>query len=185
VRPSRSSPKSWRRLRSGSPATRRTWSGPDRALPGPRPAAGGGAVVPQARAYPAPAVRAVRRPGHRRSHLSGHHDLAHSADRQRRAHRRGRRPGPGDDLGPGRGRDRLVWRGPRNVLEFTEVLLSGLQEPDEKPWVNDTHGVVRRQSRSRSAIGSSSGPCCVFPSGGPSDNVLYSEWAKVAKALSG
>ena len=76
--------------------------GPDRALPGPRPAARRPAVVPQARPHPAAAVRAVRRPGHRRGHLPGHQDLAHAADRQRRADRRGRRAGARDDLGAGR-----------------------------------------------------------------------------------
>ena len=45
-----------------------------------------GAVVPQARAHPAQAVRAVRRPGHRRGHVPGHQDRAYAADRQRRAH---------------------------------------------------------------------------------------------------
>ena len=44
------------------------------------------AVVPQARAHPAAAVRAVRRPGHRRGHLPGHQDRAHAEDRQRRPH---------------------------------------------------------------------------------------------------
>ena len=61
-------------------------------------------MVPQARAHPAAAVRAVRRPGHRRGHLPGHQDLAHAADRQRRAHGRGGRPGARDDLRPGRAR---------------------------------------------------------------------------------
>ena len=69
--------------------------GPDRVLPVRRPAPGPAAVVPQARAYPAPAVRAVRRPGHRRGPLPGHHDQAHAADRQRRAHRQGRATGSG------------------------------------------------------------------------------------------
>ena len=62
--------------------------------------AGPGAVVPQARAYPAPAVRAVRRPGHRRRDLPGHQDRAHAADRQRRAHPGGRQAGPADDSRP-------------------------------------------------------------------------------------
>jgi hypothetical protein len=41
---------------------------------------------------PAAAVRAVRRPGHRRGDVPGHQDRPHAADRERRAHRRGRRP---------------------------------------------------------------------------------------------
>ena len=36
--------------------------------------------------------------------LPGHHDRAHAADRQRRAHAGGGRPGPGHDLGPGQPR---------------------------------------------------------------------------------
>jgi hypothetical protein len=75
---------------------------PDRALPRPRPPAGRPAVVPQARAHPAQAVRAVRCPGDRRRGLPGHQDMAHAAGRQRRAHRQGRRAGARDDLGPGR-----------------------------------------------------------------------------------
>ena len=66
----------------------------------------GRAVVPQARRHPAAAVRAVRRPGHRRGHLPGHQGRPHAADRQRRADRRGRRPGAPDALGPGHRGDR-------------------------------------------------------------------------------
>ena len=58
---------------------------PDRALPRPRPPACRPAVVPQARAHPAQAVRAVRGPGDRRRGLPGHQDVAHAAGRQRRA----------------------------------------------------------------------------------------------------
>ena len=75
---------------------------PDRPLPRPRPPARRPAVVAQARAHPAQAVRAVRRPGDRRRGLPGHQDLAHAAGRQRRAHRHGGRAGARDDLGPGR-----------------------------------------------------------------------------------
>jgi integrase len=44
-------------------------------------------VVPQARAHPAQALRAVRHPGDRRRCLPGHQDLAHAAGRQRRKRR--------------------------------------------------------------------------------------------------
>jgi hypothetical protein len=69
------------------------------------PVPGRQSVVPQARAYPAPAVRAFRRPGHRRGRLPRHHDRAHAADRQRPAHPGGRQACPGDDLSPGQRRD--------------------------------------------------------------------------------
>ena len=80
--------------------------GPDRALPGPRPAAPRRSVVPQACAHPAPAVRAVCCPGHRRGDLPGHQDAAHAEDRQRRADRERGDPGSRDDLRPGRLRHR-------------------------------------------------------------------------------
>jgi hypothetical protein len=41
-------------------------------------------------------------PGHRHGDVPGHHGLAHAADRERRAHGRGRRPGSRNDLGAGR-----------------------------------------------------------------------------------
>ena len=63
-------------------------------------------VVPQARPHPAAAVRAVRRAGHRRRDVPGHQDRPHAADRQRRAHSRGRRPGARDALRARRGGDR-------------------------------------------------------------------------------
>ena len=69
--------------------------GPDRVLPVRRPAPGPAAMVPQARAYSTPAVRAVRFPGHRRGPLPGHHDQAHAADRQRRRPPQGRATGSG------------------------------------------------------------------------------------------
>jgi hypothetical protein len=53
----------------------------------PGPAPGRAAVVPQARRYPAQAVRAVRRSGHRGGLLPGHPHRRHAAHRQRRAHR--------------------------------------------------------------------------------------------------
>jgi hypothetical protein len=65
----------------------------------------GNPVVSQACRHPASAVRAVRRAGHRRGHVPGHQDLAHPADRQRRAHRWGRRPGAQDAVGARRGWD--------------------------------------------------------------------------------
>ena len=74
------------RLQAGAPDMKRPgadliahYLDPDR-LPRRR------AVVPQARAHPAAAVRAVRRPGHRHGHLPGHQGRAHAEDRQRRAH---------------------------------------------------------------------------------------------------
>jgi hypothetical protein len=46
------------------------------------------AVVAQARAYPAPAVPAVRRRGHRLGHPPGHQGRPHAEDRQRRVNPR-------------------------------------------------------------------------------------------------
>ena len=79
------------RLRACAPDMERPGARPDRALPGPRPAPGRQAVVPRHARHPAAAAPAVRRPGHRRGHLPGHHHRSHAADRQRRADRqRGR-----------------------------------------------------------------------------------------------
>jgi len=57
--------------------------GSDRVLPVPGLPPGSAAVVPQARGYPASAVRVVRRPGYRRGPLPGHHYRAYAEDRQR------------------------------------------------------------------------------------------------------
>ena len=66
---------------------------PDHALPRPRPLARRSAVVPQARAHPAQAVRAVRCAGDRRRGPPGHQNVAQAAGRQRRAPRPGRATG--------------------------------------------------------------------------------------------
>ena len=74
----------------------------------------GRAVVPQARAHPAQAVSAVRRPGHRSHHLPGHHARAHAADRQRRADRQRGRPAAPLPVRPGdRGHQGRVPDSPR------------------------------------------------------------------------
>ena len=66
----------------------------------------GRAVVPQARRYPAAAVRAVRRPGHRGDLLPGHPGRRHAAHRQRRAHRGGGRAAAPVPVGHGHRGDR-------------------------------------------------------------------------------
>ena len=83
--------------------------GPDRLVPQPGPAPGGRTVVTQARVHPAASVPAVRRTGHRRGHLPGHHGQPHAEDRQRRPYRRRGRPGPPDAVRHGR-------RGPQGRL---------------------------------------------------------------------
>ena len=80
------------RLEADAPGMERPGSRPDRLVLVTRPAPRRRAVVPQARAHPAAAVRAIRVPGHREHDLPGHPGRRHAADRQRRVHRPGRRP---------------------------------------------------------------------------------------------
>ena len=84
------------RLAADAPNLETARRGPDRLLPVGGPAPGRAGMVGQARRYPAAAVPAVRRAGHRRDHLPGHQDRRHAEDRERRAHRgRGRPAAPG------------------------------------------------------------------------------------------
>jgi hypothetical protein len=92
-----------RRRRGQHRAHRR---GPHRPLPGPGPAPGGPALVPQARPHPGPALRTVRRPRHRRPGLPGHHGRPHAASRQQRPHPRRGHPHRRHDLRPRQRRHR-------------------------------------------------------------------------------